>query len=97
MKVRFHTNLDEAQSFVFHQLAYGEPHFSVVPRVGERIRFDLSEHGERLRGHFFDLEVCGVTYLANGEDVLVELHMPRIPALSVSEWSDRLKKRLCGY
>ena len=96
MKVRFHTTLDEAKSFLFHQLEYDRPNFPVVPRVGERIRFDLSRHAERLRGHTFDLEVCGVTYLADGSTALVELHMPRVPAMSIREWEERFQRRLRG-
>lgn len=95
MKIRFHTNLDLAQQIVYFQTRESE--FSnVVPRVGERIRFDLSGHAEHLHGHHFDLEVCGVVYLADGKTVIVELHMPRVPAISIPEWEDRFKRRLRG-
>lgn len=56
----------------------------------------VPENGVHYCRSYFELEVCGVTYLADGTKAIVELHLPRSPALSISEWEERFKRRLRG-
>lgn len=66
--ISFHTNLDEAKSFV-DALNVTWDEKGPVPRKGERVSFVGNSN------FVFQLEVSEVTYTQKGKAV-VELHMP---------------------
>lgn len=89
MRIYFRTNLDEAKPFISYDMGSKWNH---VPAVGSQIRFEIS----RSVGNFV-LEVVQTTYTSDGQEVEVELHIPKVPGWSVAEWSERLRKRIRGY
>jgi hypothetical protein len=91
MRITFQTNLDEAKPFMHSRDGNIGQTWTRVPAVGERIAFDISAWcGD---GHIFVLRVCGVTSSQDGQNVVVDLHMP-YDGESIKDWSDNLRRRL---
>jgi hypothetical protein len=87
-RIRFRTNLDEAQPYLAQLSNYeGEP-----PPVGARIEFE-SFH----RKASFQLEVVALTYVAKNSAWDVELHIPKTFAgQSIREWMDWFARHVRG-
>jgi hypothetical protein len=88
MNITFHTNLDEAKSYVFYQTE--KLPWTHVPAVGSLIRFALPIEP---KGSTFSLEVVEVSYSADGQECTVELHIPSHMRMGVDEWSKWLRHR----
>lgn len=99
MRIRFHTNLDEAKADVGRIGASGvgvveDDWFGGrVPCIGERVILPLTPDNQR---DTYDLEVVGVAYDTTTSYVRVELHIPPGRGWSIRTWSEWLTKRKRG-
>lgn len=93
MRIHFNTNLDLARGYVWAQTSSHERSWDHIPREGERIRFSLPIEP---KGSYFELQVCGVSYSADGQECYIDLHIPYMGQLTPTfpEWEDNLKRRL---
>lgn len=88
-RLSFFTNLDEAQPYVRDlnaPVGHGTRWAGSVPAVGNEILF-------RVHANFaFRLRVCSVTWMAQGAECQVELHLPLVPARSIADWVEWFKR-----
>lgn len=87
MTVVFYTNLNAAQPYVRQMESW--PAAFGVPRVGERIEFNMTNDKR------FDLEVVDVSYrcvFGGTYMARVELHMPSYHTRSITEWTEWFKR-----
>ncbi len=93
-RIRFHTNLDEAQGDV-SRLADMWPD-NIVPRVGEHLKLEFRRDGRR----YYELRVVQVRYGVSLEgehnlSIEVELHLPPHHG-SIAEWTTWIRKHRFG-
>lgn len=100
MRIRFHTNLDEAKRDVdrisggYDGCSHDGWFGGRVPCVGERVRLPLTPDNDR---EHYDLEVVGITYDVTAACARVELHIPSSwGERTLREWCDWLKERKRG-
>lgn len=89
MRIYFHTNLDEPR--LPHNMveAFGDQ----VPAVGSHIAIPYYgyELGLEVVGHWYSCkERIGMGQLE--VSLMIELHIPRVPATSIAEWELRLRR-----